>query len=212
MSKLQKYGPDGKATGEVEIDDGLLTLKRGGQAVVDAVTAYRAGIRAGTAATRTRAMVRGGGRKPFKQKGTGGARRGSNRSPVLKGGGTIFGPQPRDFGKKLNRKALGLAFRRVLSARIAEGAVAVVEPLVPAEPKTKAVAEMLKGIAGGKRVLLAPAKAGKNLTLAARNLADVDVTTAVQASVYQVIRAAIIVTDEAGLEALKGRLESGGTK
>jgi large subunit ribosomal protein L4 len=209
MSKLQKYGPDGKAAGEIEFDDGLLTLKRGGQSVVDAVTAYRAGIRAGTASTKTRADVSGGGKKPFKQKGTGGARRGSSRSPVLRGGGTVFGPHPRDFAKKLNKKAAALAFRRVLSERIAEGAVAVVEPLVPAEPKTKTVAALLKGVADGKRVLIVAAKAEKNLTLAARNIEKAEVTTAAQASVYQVARAAVIVTDEAGLEALKARLNGG---
>jgi large subunit ribosomal protein L4 len=210
MSKLQKFGPDGAAAGEIEIDDGILALEKGTQAVTDAVTAYRAGLRAGTASTRTRADVNGGGKKPFKQKGTGGARRGSSRSPVLKGGGTVFGPHPRDWSKKVNKKVAALAFRRALSARIAEGAVKVVEPLAPAEPKTKAFAALLKTVApeGGK-VLVAPAKIERALVLSARNLADADVTTAAGASTYQIARAGVIVTDAAGLDALKARLEGG---
>lgn len=209
MSKLQKYGPDGAAAGEIEVADSLLTLKRGNQSVVDAVVAYRAGIRAGTASTKTRADVSGGGRKPFKQKGTGGARRGSNRSPLLRGGGAVFGPHPRDFSVKLNKKVSALAFRRALSGRIAEGAVVVVDPLVPAEPKTKPMAALLQKLAGGKSALLLPAVAEKNLTLAARNIEKVEVSTAAQASVYQVARAAVIVTDPAGFEVLTKRLEGG---
>lgn len=105
MKKLTVYNMNGETAGEQEIAAGLLELKRGSQAVTDVVTAYRAGLRAGTASTKKRSEVRGGGRKPFRQKGTGRARQGSNRSPILRGGGVVFGPQPRDFSKKVKQKA-----------------------------------------------------------------------------------------------------------
>lgn len=209
MSKVAKVNLNGEAAGEQEVADGLLELKRGAQAVLDAVTAYRAGIRAGTASTKTRDEVSGGGRKPFKQKGTGRARQGSIRSPILRGGGVVFGPHPRDYAKKLNKKTAALAFRRALSEKIAAGAVSVAEGLGAIEPKTKALGALLKKVGGGRAVLFVTAAANKNLNLAARNVTKVEVTTAAQASTYQVFRHPVIVADAAGLEALQARLSEG---
>ena len=206
MSKIKTYGLQGEASGEKEIADGALELKRGAQAVADVVTAYRAGLRAGTASTKTRANVSGGGAKPFKQKGTGRARRGSSRSPVLRGGGVVFGPHPRDFSKKVNKKTAALAFKRVLSDKIAEGALCVVEGLADVEPKTRAVAALLKKVAPGKAVLLVTAESSKNLNLAARNIPGVEVTTAAQANTYQVSRYPVVLADAAGLDALQKRI------
>lgn len=206
MSKIKTYGLKGEASGEKEIADGALELKRGSQAVADVVTAYRAGLRAGTASTKTRADVSGGGAKPFKQKGTGRARRGSSRSPVLRGGGVVFGPHPRSYAKKVNKKTVALAFRRALSDKIAEGALSVVEGLADVEPKTRAVAAMLKKVAPGKAVLLVTAESSKNLNLAARNIPGVEVTTAAQANTYQVTRYPVILADAAGLDALQKRI------
>ena len=209
MSKVATYNLNGEAAGEKQVADGLLELKRGAQAVLDAVTAYRAGIRAGTASTKTRDEVSGGGRKPYKQKGTGRARQGSIRSPILRGGGVVFGPHPRDYSKKINKKTAALAFRRALSEKIAAGAVVVAEGLGSIEPKTKAVAALLKKLGGGRAVLLVTAESNKNLNLAARNLTKVEVTTAAQANTYQVFRYPVIVADAAGLEALQARLSEG---
>ena len=209
MSKVAIYNLNGEAAGEKEIADGLLELKRGKQAVLDVVTAYRAGIRAGTASTKKRGEVSGGGRKPYKQKGTGRARQGSIRSPILRGGGVVFGPHPRDYAKKVNKKLAALAFRRALSEKIAAGAVAVAEGLEKIEPKTKALAALLKKAAGGRAALLVTAAASKSLNLAARNLAKAEVTTAAQANTYQVMRYPAIVADAAGLDALKARLAEG---
>ncbi|NCA81467.1 MAG: 50S ribosomal protein L4 [Opitutae bacterium] len=209
MSKVATYNLNGEAAGEKQVADGLLELKRGAQAVLDAVTAYRAGIRAGTASTKTRDEVSGGGRKPFKQKGTGRARQGSIRSPILRGGGVVFGPHPRDYSKKINKKTAALAFRRALSEKIAAGAVVVAEGLGSIEPKTKAVAVLLKKVGGGRAVLFVTAESNKNLNLAARNVAKVEVTTAAQANTYQVFRYPVIVADAAGLEALQARLSEG---
>ena len=209
MSKVAVYNLSGEAAGEKEFADGLLETKRGAQAVLDVVTAYRAGLRAGTASTKTRDEVSGGGRKPYKQKGTGRARQGSIRSPILRGGGIVFGPHPRDYSKKVNKKLAVLAFRRALSEKISAGAVVVAEGLDKIEPKTKAVAALLKKIGGGRAVLFVTAESNKNLNLAARNVTKVEVTTAAQANTYQVFRYPVIVADAAGLEALQTRLSEG---
>ena len=209
MSKIAIYNLNGAAAGEKEIADGLLETKRGAQAVADAVTAYRAGIRAGTASTKTRDEVSGGGRKPYKQKGTGRARQGSIRSPILRGGGVVFGPHPRDFSKKLNKKTAALAFRRALSDKIAAGAVVVAAGLEAIEPKTKALAGLLKLVAGGRAALFVTGAANANLNRAARNVPKTEVTTAAQASVYQIMRYPAIVVDAAGLEGLTKRLAEG---
>jgi large subunit ribosomal protein L4 len=209
MSKVAIYNLSGEAAGEREIAAGLLETKRGAQAVLDAVTAYRAGIRAGTASTKTRDEVSGGGRKPYKQKGTGRARQGSIRSPILRGGGVVFGPHPRDYSKKVNKKTSALAFRRALSEKLAAGAVSVAAGLEQIEPKTKALAGLMKKLGGGRAVLFVTAAANKNLNLAARNLAKAEVTTAAQANVYQVFRYPVIVADAAGLDALQARLAEG---
>lgn len=209
MSKVNVYNLSGETAGETDIADELLERKRGKQAVQDVVTAYRAGIRAGTASTKTRDMVRGGGRKPFKQKGTGRARQGSIRSPVLRGGGVVFGPHPRDYAKKVNKKVTALAFRRALSEKLAAGAVVVAEGLGEIEPKTKALTPLLNAVAGGRTALLLTGESSRNLNLAARNRQKVEVTTAAQATTYQLLRVAVIVTDAAGLDVLQKRLSEG---
>lgn len=209
MSKVAVYNLKGEAAGEQQVAEELLELKRGKQAVLDVVTAYRAGIRAGTASTKTRADVSGGGAKPYRQKGTGRARQGSRRSPVLRGGGVVFGPHPRDFSKKVNKKTAQLAFRHALSARIAEGAVSVIEGTGDMEPKTRSLKALLKGVADGRAVLLVTGSVNKNLNLAARNIPNVEVVTAAQAHTYQMMRYPVILADAAGLEGLKARLSKG---
>ena len=209
MSKVAIYNVSGEAAGEKQIAAGLLETKRGAQAVLDAITAYRAGIRAGSASTKKRGEVSGGGRKPYKQKGTGRARQGSIRSPILRGGGVVFGPHPRDYAKKLNKKTAALAFRRALSDKLAAGAVALVEGLDQIEPKTKLVAALVKKAAAGRPTLFVTGAANANLNRAVRNVPKTEVTTAAQASVYQIMRYPAIVVDAAGLEGLTKRLAEG---
>ena len=209
MSKIAIYNLNGEAAGEKQIADKLLETKRGAQAVLDVVTAYRAGIRAGTAKTKKRGEVSGGGRKPYKQKGTGRARQGSIRSPILRGGGIVFGPQPRSYAKKVNKQTAALAFRRALSDKILAGGLAVAEGLAAVEPKTKNLAGLLKKAGGGKAVLFLTGAASQNLNQAARNIPRVEVTTVAQAHTYQVVRHPVVVADAAGLDALKARLAEG---
>ena len=127
MSKVPVYNVKGKAVGEVNVPDDLLLSSGGETAVHEAVVAHRAAARTGSASTLRKGEVSGSNRKPWRQKGTGRARAGYRQSPVWRGGSVAFGPKPRDFSKKLNKKVKRLAFRRALSARIAEGSVRVVE-------------------------------------------------------------------------------------
>jgi len=121
----------------------------------------------------------------------------------------VFGPHPRDFSKKVNKKVAALAFRRALSEKIAAGAVVVAEGLGEIEPRTKTLTPLLKQVAGGRAALLVTGAPSRNLHLAARNRAKVEVTTAAQAHTYQIVRYPVIVTDAAGLEALQARLSEG---
>lgn len=206
MSTIKVYSLAGESIGEKEFSDALLETERGSQAVLDVVTAYRAGMRAGTASTKTRANVSGGGRKPYKQKGSGNARQGSRRSPILRGGGVVFGPHPRSFAKKVNKKVAALAFQRALSDKIVEGAVAVAEGLGDVEPKTKNLVPLLKKVAEGKATLFIVGQASEKLDRAARNLPDAEVTTAAQVNTYQVMRYPFILADAEGLDMLAARI------
>ena len=212
MSKLNLYTAQGEKAGEVEIADAVLVTDRGEQAVHDAVVTYQANRRAGTHKTKKRGEVRGGGIKPFKQKGTGRARAGSIRSPIWRGGGVIFGPQPRDYSQHINKRVARLAFARAMSERIAEGVVIVVERFAPAQPKTRLLTELLKKIGVKQGALLVNDAADKNLTLAARNLAKVEVALANDVNTFQVLRYRQIVVSKAALEKLEQRMKNLGRR
>jgi len=212
MSKLNLYTAQGEKAGEVEVADAVLVTDRGEQAVHDVVVAYRANQRAGTHKTKKRGEVSGGGIKPFKQKGTGRARVGSIRSPIWRGGGTIFGPQPRDYSQHINKRVARLAFARAMSERIAEGAVVVVERFAPAQPKTRLLAELLKKLGVLKGALLVNEASDRNLTLAARNLAQVEVAQAADVNTYQVLRYPQVVVSKAALEKLEQRMKNLGRR
>src|SRR5688500_14460288 len=129
----------GKSQGEVDVTFALVEGGRATQAVHDTVTAYRANQRSGTACTKTMGDVAGSGKKPWRQKGTGRARAGSFASPLWRGGGVVFGPKPRDFGKKVSRKTKQLALRKALTERLNAGDVVVVDDFKLASPKTKEI-------------------------------------------------------------------------
>jgi large subunit ribosomal protein L4 len=172
-----------------------------------AVTVFLANQRQGTAMTKTRSFVTGGNQKPWRQKGTGRARQGSIRSPLWPGGGTIFGPLPRDYRLGMPRKLRRLARASALNARAREQAIRVIEPLEFGEPKTKRVAELLGRLGlGGRRVLVLTQGVNANLLLSARNLGNVDVQRYADASTYDILRADALVIEETAL----GALEPGG--
>ncbi|MEO8452864.1 MAG: 50S ribosomal protein L4 [Gemmatimonadota bacterium] len=165
-----------------------------------AVKQFLANQRQGTASTKTRAEVSGGGRKPWKQKGTGRARQGSNRSPLWPGGGTAFGPKPRDYRASLPRKVKTLARQSALNARAREGAIAVVDSLGFEVPKTARIAGLLESMAlATKKVLVLTNGIKRNVYLSGRNLPLVQVMPYIQASAYDVLWADTVVVEQGAL-------------
>lgn len=174
MPKLSVYNLAGQVTGEIELNDQVFGVEFNEAVVHQAIVMQLANQRQGTSATKTRGMVRGGGRKPWKQKGTGRARCGSTRSPIWVGGGTTFGPQPRSYAKKMPRKARRLALCCALSAKVAAGEMVVVEGLTFDAPKTKNVVAMLGAFdAADKKALIITNGDNVNVELSARNMPKV---------------------------------------
>lgn len=176
MPKLSVYNLAGQVAGEIELNDSVFGAEFNEAVVHQAVVMQLANQRQGTSATKTRGMVRGGGRKPWKQKGTGHARCGSIRSSIWVGGGCTFGPQPRSYAKKMPRKARRLALCCALSSKVAAGQLVVVEGLAFEAPKTKNVAAMLAAFeAADKKALII--SDGANVALSANNIPKVKTIT-----------------------------------
>ena len=210
MSTIKKYDASGAEAGSVNVSDETLELERGEQAVHEVVVALNLSRRAGTASTLEKGMVAGTGAKPWKQKGTGRARAGYKQSPVWRGGGVAFGPHPRVYGAKVNRKVRDLAFRRALSEKLSDGSIRIVEPLQLDEPKTRAAAALLKAQGVTGPVLLVLDKMDENIERAVRNLSRVEVRAAKDVNVYQLLRYPQVVANEKGFAALTGRLQKQG--
>ncbi|MFC1452528.1 50S ribosomal protein L4 [Verrucomicrobiota bacterium] len=206
MSKLTVYDMQGASVGDVEIPDSALVLKGGEQAVHDSVVAHRAACRAGTASTLSKGEVAGSNKKPWRQKGLGRARAGYRQSPVWRGGGVAFGPKPRRFGIKLNRKVSRLAFRRSVSDKISRGEIRLVDSLAFQEPKTKLMAAFMKSLELSRPTLLVLGEPNRNVSLAVRNLPSVEVVRASDLCTYQVLRYPVLVVDRAGMTVLQQRL------
>ena len=168
--KLKIFTSDATTSSEQEFNLPVFEGSRGLQAVKEVVVAHKANARLGTHATKRRGEVRGGGKKPWNQKGTGRARAGSIRSPLWVGGGVVFGPQPRDYSKKINGKVKALAFSRALFDRAAAGDVSVIEAFAPKETKTKVMIQVIDRIAPTGHVLIVDDPFTTQATRAARNL------------------------------------------
>ena len=197
----------GAKVGDYTIPESAIEMEKGAQAVHDAVVAYLAGARAGTACTKTRGMVSGGGAKPFRQKGRGGARAGSGRSPVWVGGGTIFGPVPRSFAKKVNKKVLALALKRSFSERVAEGDVIVLDKFALPDHKTRSAVAVLKSLkVADDTVLLTVGDFDEAALCATGNIANMVLRRAVAVNVYELLRFKKVVFTKEALDAFIGRL------
>ena len=204
--KLKIQDTKGKDQGELEVKFELIENSKGEQAVHDAVTAYRAAQRSGTACTKTVGEVRGSNKKPWKQKGTGRARAGSVRSPLWRGGGVVFGPRPRDFTKKINRKTKQLALRKALSERLKAGDVIVLDSINIAAPKTKEMIALLAALKLDGTTLIVQPDINKNLLLASRNIPDLTVTTSDNLNTYDVLRPDKLVFTKSLFEKIEARL------
>ena len=200
----------GARVGEYTVPENVVSViesNKGTQAVHDAVVAYLAGARAGSACTKTRGLVRGGGAKPWRQKGRGGARAGSNRSPVWVGGGTIFGPQLRSFAKKVNKKVLVLALKRALSERIAEGDVVVLDKFAIADHKTRSAYAVLKNLKiQNDTIMLTVSEYDEATVCATGNIPNLVLRRSGTVNVYELLRFKKLVFSKDALDAFIGRL------
>ena len=193
--------------GEIEVPAGVVAGPVREHLLHAAVRGQLAARRAGTVATKTRGFVSGGGKKPWRQKGTGRARAGSIRSPIWAGGGTIFGPQPREWANRMPKTARRAALRAALADRHAAGALVVVDGLTLAEAKTKRMLECLRGLGlEGASVLIVLAGGDEAVQRAARNLPGVKVLQAAGLNVYDILAHAHLVMTRAALEAVAARL------
>jgi len=204
--KLTIKDTKGKNQGELEVKFAIIENGKGTQAVHDSVVAYMAAQRMGTACTKTMGDVNGSGKKPWRQKGTGRARAGSFASPLWRGGGVVFGPKPRDFAKKTNRKTKQLALRKALSERLHAGDVLVVDDLKLPTGKTKDFISVLSALEVTGTALIVAKEGDKNLLLASRNIASVAVTTSETLNTYDVLRPDKLVFTRGAFEQIEARL------
>jgi len=182
------YNTEGQQVGEIDLNERIFGAEVNPALLHQAVVTYRAALRRGTASTKTRAEVRGGGRKPWRQKGTGMARHGTRRSPLWRGGGIVFGPKPRDYTLELPKKARKVALCSALSAKVRDGSIRVLESWTLAEPKTKMVASVLSNLNINDGALIVIGSADRNLQLSSRNLPDVSTVLAENLNAYDVLR------------------------
>lgn len=171
------------------------------------VLSQRASRRSGTASTKTRAEVRGGGKKPWRQKGTGNARAGSSRSPIWQGGGITFGPKPRSYAYRLPRSARKAALASALAQKLRDGQLRVIDKISLEKPKTKAMRALLETLGISGSVLIVGAKTDRNLELSARNLPYTRVLPAAGLNVYDILRHEILLIQKEALAAIEERLD-----
>jgi large subunit ribosomal protein L4 len=204
--KLAVKDIQGKSQGELEVKFPLVEDGKGTQAVHDVVVAYQAAQRMGTACTKNVGEVAGTNKKPWRQKGTGRARAGSFQSPLWRGGGVVFGPKPRDFGKKVSKGTRQLALRKALSERLRAGDVVLIDDLKLSSPKTRDFVGVLSALELKGSALIVSQKADKNLELASRNVPNVAITTSETLNTYDVLRSDKLVFTRGAFEQVEARL------
>ena len=209
--KVALKNVEGKKVGEVTISDELFGIEPNPHAVHQVVRAQRAAARAGTASTKTRGEVRGGGTKPWRQKGTGRARAGSIRSPIWKGGGTIFGPTPRDYSFRVPKKMRRLAFRSALSAAAREDRITVVEDFSLETPSTKTVNEIIDRLGLDGSVMVIVDLDDLNVEKSFRNISAVETFLPGEVDTYEILRFDNLLFLKGALDSLQGNGEDEGS-
>jgi large subunit ribosomal protein L4 len=200
------FDRNGKESGTIELGENIFNQKINKALLWEAINAIRDNRRKGCASTKTKAEVRGGGKKPWRQKGIGWARHGSIRSPIWKGGGVVFGPKPRDYSSSISKKKKIGALLASLSAKAHENKVLVIEELDLTTPKTKNFAQIIKDIKIDKaKTLVAVDEVNKNTLLASRNVPNVDLKKANDINCYDVLNAEYLLITQKGLEKLEQR-------
>ena len=203
MLKTNVYNMSGKLVGEIELPEAVFGIDPNGTVVHEVVKNHLANLRQGTQSALTRAEVSGGGRKPWKQKGTGRARQGSTRAPQWTHGGIVFAPKPRDYSYTLNKKAKRLALKSALSAKAAEQNVVVIDEIKMDAPKTKAFAAFLNAVGCTSKTLVVTANADQNVVRSGRNIEGCEVTFANLLNTYDVLHADKLVVDQAALQKIQ---------
>ncbi|OOC63608.1 50S ribosomal protein L4 [Paenibacillus ihbetae] len=198
MPKVALYNVSGSQVGEVELNEAVFGIEPNVHVMHSAVLLQRASLRRGTHKVKGRSEVRGGGRKPWKQKGTGRARQGSIRAPQWKGGGTVFGPTPRSYTFKLPKKVRRLAIKSALSSKVNDNAIIVLDQLTLNAPKTKEFASILSNLKVGRKALIVAPSYDDNVALSARNIPGVKFVAADGINVLDVLSYdQLIITKEA---------------
>ena len=201
MPTVVLYKQDGSQVGQIELSEHVFGQEDNQQAIFDTIIAERAAMRQGTQKAKTRHEVSGGGRKPWRQKGTGRARQGSIRAPQWRGGGVVFAPTPRSHAIKVNKKVVRLAMRCALSTKVRENQIFVLEDLQLESFKTKGLLQVLDALnVGPNKIIVVLAEANGNVELAGRNIPYVQVSTQSHTSVYQMMNADTLVVTKAAIE------------
>jgi large subunit ribosomal protein L4 len=198
MPKVALYNVSGAQVGEVELSDAVFGIEPNPYVLHDAVVMQQASLRQGTHKVKGRSEVSGGGRKPWKQKGTGRARQGSIRAPQWKGGGVVFGPTPRSYAYKLPKKVRRLAVKSALSSKVNDNEIIVLDQLVMSQPKTKEFAAILKNLNVNRKALIVSSSLDENIALSARNIPGVKFVAAEGINVLDILgHDKLIITKEA---------------
>ncbi len=199
MLKTFVYDMSGKQVGEIELSASVFGIEPNESVVHDVVKNHLANCRQGTQSALTRAEVSGGGKKPWRQKGTGRARQGSTRAPQWTHGGIVFAPKPRDYSYTLNKKVKRLALKSVLSAKAAAEAIVVIDAIEMAEPKTKEFVKFLTAVGAESKPMVVTAEPNRNVVLSGRNVPGCTVAFANVINVYDILNAKKLVLDKAAL-------------
>ena len=206
MLKTKLYNIQAVEIGEVELNESVFGVEYNEALIHQVVVAQLANKRQGTKSTLTRAEVRGGGIKPWRQKGTGRARQGSIRAPQWIKGGVVFAPKPRDFSQKINKLARRTALKSALSKKIADGEIIVIDDIVISAPKTKEVATILKNFGLDKRVLMVIDEHNADMVRASRNIANLTICEASLLNVYDVVANTKCVMSKAAIKKIEEAL------
>lgn len=202
MANVSVYNIEGKEVGTIELNDAVFGVEVNEHLVHMAVVSQLANNRQGTQSAKTRAEVRGGGRKPWKQKGTGHARQGSTRSPQWTGGGVVFAPKPRDYSFKMNKKEKRIALLSALSSKVADNKIVVLDAFNLDEVKTKKFAEVMSNLKVDKALVVIEGE-NKNVVLSGRNIPTVKVSATNEINTYDVLKYETLVVTKAAVEKLE---------
>lgn len=198
MPKVALYNVSGQQIGDMELDDNVFGIEVNEHVLYEVVKNQLANKRQGTQSAKTRSEVRGGGRKPWKQKGTGRARHGSIRSPIWTGGGVTFAPKPRDHSYKLPKKVRRLGMKSALSSKVENNNLIVLEDLKLEQPKTKDIVNILKNIKSGKKALIVMSEKDENVIKSAKNIQGVETALVNTMNVYDILKyESFIITKDA---------------